>query len=114
MKSCSNCKYYKETKNDYICTQPDIKNVSALCVYHGYEYHHYKDTTENKWMDFIKCENCMYFKEDYSHKECTFCDDATHFEPKVELYNADEDCEHEIETQWSGVKCKKCGGWFCY
>lgn len=30
------------------------------------------------------------------------------------LYDADPDCVHEIERQWSGVKCRKCNGWFCY
>lgn len=31
----------------------------------------------------------------------------------VVLYNADEECEHEIEVLWSGIKCTKCGGWYC-
>jgi hypothetical protein len=31
------------------------------------------------------------------------------------LYDADPNCKHEIEPQLSGgIKCKKCGGWFCY
>jgi hypothetical protein len=30
------------------------------------------------------------------------------------LFNADPECDHEIETLWSGIKCKKCAGWFCY
>jgi len=31
------------------------------------------------------------------------------------LYSADPDCEHEMDMQnFSGVKCSKCGGWFCY
>lgn len=32
----------------------------------------------------------------------------------VDLYDADPNCEHDIETLWSGVRCKKCRGWFCY
>ena len=30
------------------------------------------------------------------------------------LYDADPDCDHEIVTLWSGIKCSKCPGWFCY
>lgn len=29
------------------------------------------------------------------------------------LYNADPNCKHEVEMQWSGVKCRKCAGWYC-
>lgn len=31
-----------------------------------------------------------------------------------DLWDGDPDCDHEIEDKWSGVKCKKCGAWFCY
>jgi len=32
-----------------------------------------------------------------------------------ELYDADPNCEHKIEAQFSGgIKCVKCGGWFCF
>lgn len=30
------------------------------------------------------------------------------------LFNADQNCQHVIEELWSGIKCKKCSGWFCY
>ncbi|MGF2715825.1 hypothetical protein ACQUY5_26900 [Bacillus cereus] len=34
---------------------------------------------------------------------------------EFELYNADEDCEHDIQpASGGGVKCLKCNGWFCY
>jgi len=31
------------------------------------------------------------------------------------LYNALPSCDHEIVDgdNWSGIKCKKCGGWYC-
>lgn len=29
------------------------------------------------------------------------------------LYGADANCYHQVEAQWSGVKCVKCGGWYC-
>lgn len=31
-----------------------------------------------------------------------------------DLFDADPNCQHEIDAKWSGIKCKKCGGWFCY
>ena len=34
-------------------------------------------------------------------------------EIKYTLYDADPDCIHDIIPQWSGVKCIKCGGWYC-
>lgn len=30
------------------------------------------------------------------------------------LYAADDQCDHNIKSLWSGVKCTKCTGWFCY
>lgn len=30
------------------------------------------------------------------------------------LYDADPKCEHEILAKYSGIVCKKCGGWFCF
>jgi hypothetical protein len=30
------------------------------------------------------------------------------------LYGADPDCKHDVRVQWSGIKCTKCRGWFCY
>ena len=36
-------------------------------------------------------------------------------EKEVELWDADPDCKHEYDKNlWSGVRCLKCGGWFCY
>ncbi len=31
------------------------------------------------------------------------------------LYDADENCEHDEQPALGGgVKCVKCGGWFCF
>lgn len=31
------------------------------------------------------------------------------------LFDADPNCKHVIDySGWSGIKCKKCNGWFCY
>lgn len=29
------------------------------------------------------------------------------------LYHAKPSCKHMIQAQWSGIKCVKCGGWYC-
>lgn len=28
------------------------------------------------------------------------------------LIGADKNCDHQVEPQWDGVKCMKCGGWY--
>lgn len=35
-------------------------------------------------------------------------------EDECPLYDADPNCKHKIVSLWSGVKCSKCSGWFCY
>lgn len=37
---------------------------------------------------------------------------ADHQDTVGVLWDADPDCWHEMAS--SGVRCKKCGGWFCY
>lgn len=47
--------------------------------------------------------NCESQEEEYEYLRNT------------KLYNADPNCNHNIVPQLSGgVKCTKCGGWFCY
>ena len=29
------------------------------------------------------------------------------------LYDAIPSCKHQIQAQWSGIKCVRCGGWYC-
>lgn len=31
----------------------------------------------------------------------------------IELYDADPNCNHDVQSLWSGVKCRKCRGWYC-
>lgn len=32
-----------------------------------------------------------------------------------DLWDADPNCKHILDPKsWSGIKCLKCGGWFCY
>ena len=47
-----------------------------------------------------------------SSKSCTLC---IRYDSGIEgvLYRADPECNHEIQAQWSGIKCIKCGGWYC-
>jgi len=34
---------------------------------------------------------------------------------KIVLYDADPKCDHELdENSYSGIRCKKCSGWFCF
>jgi hypothetical protein len=34
---------------------------------------------------------------------------------KEELWDADDNCEHDIyHPSGGGIKCRKCGGWYCY
>ncbi|PHE64435.1 hypothetical protein COF68_06250 [Bacillus toyonensis] len=72
----------------------------------------------------VVCVNCE--KETFKssiNKTCIHC----HMDYDVEytgskriledepLYNADENCEHDIQpANGGGVKCTKCSGWFCY
>jgi len=38
-----------------------------------------------------------------------------HQEKIGELWGADPDCWHELDPKmWSGIRCVKCKGWFCY
>lgn len=40
---------------------------------------------------------------------------STKEELDEKLYDADPDCEHELDpNSMSGIKCLHCGGWFCY
>lgn len=36
-----------------------------------------------------------------------------HYNRTHVLYSADPNCDHEIEPQWSGIKCIHCNGWYC-
>ncbi len=42
-------------------------------------------------------------------------DDGPDEDRMIELHDADENCSHVFDpTCMSGIKCTKCGGWFCY
>jgi len=40
--------------------------------------------------------------------------DSSKYKYSDHLYSADPNCDHDVQTLWSGVKCRKCSGWFCY
>lgn len=45
---------------------------------------------------------------------CTQCAELAHAD-QYELWDADPNCVHDEQPQsGGGVKCSKCGGWFCY
>jgi hypothetical protein len=38
-----------------------------------------------------------------------------HNKDEEELWNADPNCKHKIvNANGGGIRCIKCGGWFCY
>ena len=46
--------------------------------------------------------------------EIIFTDDEENEEDEF-LFDADENCNHEIvSASGGGIKCTKCKGWFCY
>lgn len=48
--------------------------------------------------------------ENYTKEEL-----AEHQKKIGELWDADGNCWHELDEKcYSGVKCKKCGGWMCF
>lgn len=52
---------------------------------------------------FENCESQEKYTENFEYLRNT------------KLHNADPNCNHNIVPQLSGgVKCVKCGGWFCY
>lgn len=47
--------------------------------------------------------------------ECPETDLHQHQKEIGELYDADPTCWHELDPDCSsGIKCIKCGGWFCF
>ena len=80
---------------------------------------HRKPYTGNKQWSYY-CRN---------HGGCTFCGGNRQYsrikrelsaeqrmnEYEEELWDAEPDCDHEIvSASGGGIKCTKCGGWFCY
>lgn len=60
----------------------------------------------------IKDKQKMDVCIDYSNKCEQFEEDISDMNT---LWDADPNCEHVEEAQsGGGVKCIKCGGWFCY
>lgn len=68
-----------------------------------------RDDDTNKWYEVLEIEEGkgrkVYGKSTYNRLQVNDEDI---------LYNADPDCAHDIKTQWDGIKCIKCKGWFCY
>lgn len=61
----------------------------------------------NSFEDPICKSNCLDVCIDHHNK----CEQYS----KNDLFDSDPNCEHEMdENSWSGIKCKKCQGWYCY
>lgn len=67
-----------------------------------------------------RCTNEKCFKHNIDldssdvnkNRKCKLCGNHT---IDVDLYDGDDDCKHEeAKDCFSGIKCKKCGGWYCY
>jgi len=56
---------------------------------------------------FEECKSCEYHG---NTKLCSKCVRANRYS---ELWNCDPNCHHEIKGG-NGIRCIKCGGWFCY
>lgn len=64
-----------------------------------------------KTFKYEACKSCKYTSNKSRH--CKTCDGISGY---YELYDADPNCVHDIGSGggMSGVKCKKCNGWFCF
>ena len=90
-----------ERVSDMLCTEilkedtEDINKDIKIAVF-------------KKSFKFEECRSCTYTVG--KSKECNTCKDGNGL---YELWNADENCEHEI-LAGNGIRCTKCSGWFCY
>ena len=63
-----------------------------------------------KHFKFDTCKTCTSTAD--KSRMCNKCDGSNHYN---ELWQCDPNCEHNIVTaSGGGIKCTKCGGWFCY
>lgn len=105
--------------DNLICTVTDMERGISDGYKHYNAFDNYSKSVEqiSDFNDFIgKCVGA--FLDDNLYY---VCDDDEEYEEDYEylkyisLYNADPNCDHNIVPQLSGgVKCTKCGGWFCY
>ena len=94
-------KYY--AKFDQICIRLPKGERSKLQAYVG--------TRNESVNEFI----CRAIQEKIERDSCVKSAKNVIHGYTGELYNADPNCEHNVVAQLSGgVKCTKCGGWFCY
>lgn len=61
-----------------------------------------------KIFKYEECKSCEFTVGKSS--ECDTCDEASNY---GELWNADENCVHNIVVG-NGIRCTKCKGWFCF
>jgi hypothetical protein len=51
---------------------------------------------------------------EYKHNNSVYGDELEGYTERNKLYNADPNCKHEVYgASGGGVKCIKCGGWYC-
>ncbi len=86
----------------------NIDTYAIQCYFNG----------ERKLTHEITVEDAKHFHKAAGHLQNYLYENYLKLPKKVytgELYNADPNCEHELdENCMSGIKCKHCPGWFCY
>ena len=51
---------------------------------------------------------------EYKHNKSVYGDELSGYTERRGLCNADPNCKHEVySASGGGVKCIKCGGWYC-
>lgn len=58
----------------------------------------------------IECENTS---DELQTVTVKYEKDTKHQGQTQLLYHAKPSCKHMVQAQWSGIKCIKCGGWYC-
>ncbi len=60
----------------------------------------------------VKFNNTLSYREILENRKCASCGKDTH---DINLFDGLLSCVHEEdEHNFSGIKCKKCNGWFCF
>lgn len=80
------------------------------------EYLQYREDCNKGYCQYDADAGAAMRAEITQAKAKIICDAVKQHQKLVqELYDGNPSCQHEFETNsFSGVKCKKCGGWLCY
>lgn len=117
---CKNCDYltydYSENYEDCLLGIPDEEcteyNGMLGCKYTQKQLDKsYEELTQAEAESYA--DMGRWFEE--QEKNGWKCLDEDSKQPETTLYNANPNCKHNIvDAPGGGIKCTKCGGWFCY